>query len=180
MSRNGRTWLGVASALGVLAADQGSKYWVLDVLRLPDLGQIPVLPVLSLTMVWNRGVTFGLLNGLGASSHVVLAAIALVVVIALGFWLRRAEAMLVAVALGAIAGGAVGNVIDRLRFGAVVDFIHAHAWGWSWYVFNVADAAIVCGVAALLLDGLLPWRDSRAGLPVRRLAAKEKPHVENR
>ena len=62
-------------------------------------------------------------------------------------------------ALGAIAGGAVGNVIDRLRFGAVVDFIHAHACGWSWYVFNVADAAIVCGVAALVLDGLLPPRE---------------------
>ena len=74
---------------------------------------------------------------------------------ALGVWLRRAGTRLVAVALGAIAGGAVGNVIDRLRFGAVVDFIHAHACGWSWYVFNVADAAIVCGVAALILDSLL-------------------------
>jgi signal peptidase II len=71
-------------------------------------------------------------------------------------WLRRAERALVAGAIGAIAGGAIGNVIDRLRFGAVVDFIHAHAWGWSWYVFNVADAAIVCGVAALLLDGMRP------------------------
>ena len=77
-------------------------------------------------------------------------------VVALGVWLRRAESRLVAVALGAIAGGAVGNVIDRLRFGAVVDFIHAHAWGWSWYVFNIADAAIVCGVAALVLESLCP------------------------
>ena len=59
-----------------------------------------------------------------------------------------------AIALGAISGGAVGNVIDRLRFGWVVDFIHAHAWGWSWYVFNVADAAIVCGVLALVFDSL--------------------------
>jgi lipoprotein signal peptidase len=72
----------------------------------------------------------------------------------------------VAIALGAIVGGAVSNVIDRLRFGAVVDFIHAHIGGWSWYVFNLADAAIVCGVAALVIDSLLPraardrpWRD---------------------
>ena len=118
-------------------------------LRPAGLRQVVLLPVLNLTMVWNRGVTFGLLNGLGAwAAWRCWPAVALAVVAALGVWLRRAESRLVAVALGAIAGGAVGNVIDRLRFGAVVDFIHAHAWGWSWYVFNVADAAIVCGVAA--------------------------------
>ncbi|MBN8849484.1 MAG: signal peptidase II [Sphingomonas sp.] len=78
---------------------------------------------------------------------------------ALFLWLRRAESALTAAAIGAIAGGAVGNVIDRLRFGAVVDFIHAHVatpWGdLSWYVFNVADAAIVCGVAALVIDSMV-------------------------
>jgi len=67
----------------------------------------------------------------------------------------------VAISLGAIAGGAIGNVIDRLRFGSVVDFIHAHAFGWSWYVFNVADAAIVCGVIALVLDS--QWTRPRSG-----------------
>jgi lipoprotein signal peptidase len=107
-------------------------------------------------MVWNRGVTFGLLNGFGQWSSLALAAVALGVVAALGVWLRRAESRLVAIALGAIAGGAISNVVDRLRFGAVVDFIHAHLGDWSWYVFNVADAAIVCGVAALVLDSLLP------------------------
>lgn len=154
MSRNRLTGIGIATALLVLAADQGSKWWVRDVLDLPALGSVPVLPVLNLTMVWNRGVTFGLLNSLGPWSTPVLAIGALAVVVALGVWLRRSDRALVAVSVGAIAGGAVGNVIDRLRFGAVVDFIHAHAFGWSWYVFNVADAAIVCGVAALVLDGL--------------------------
>jgi signal peptidase II len=149
------TRLGVTSALLVLAADQGSKYWVLHILDLPDLRQVVLLPVLNLTMVWNQGVTFGLLNGLGAWSHFALAAIALVVVGALSLWLRRAENALVALSLGAIAGGAVGNVIDRLRYGAVVDFIHAHVGEWSWYVFNVADAAIVCGVAVLILESQL-------------------------
>ncbi len=158
MTRNGRTGLGLIAAVVVLLADQASKYWVLEVLRLPDLGQVRLLPVLNLTMVWNRGVTFGLLNGngFGDSAHWALAAVALVVVLALGWWLRRAESPLVAAALGAIGGGAVGNVIDRLRFGAVVDFLHAHLGEWSWYVFNVADAAIVCGVGALVLDGLRP------------------------
>ena len=153
---------GLLSALLVLAADQASKWWVLDILNLPEVRQILVLPVLSLTMVWNHGVTFGLLNGLGAWGPWLLAGAALAVVIVLAVWLRRAESRLVAVALGAIGGGAVGNVTDRLRFGAVVDFLHAHAFGWSWYVFNVADAAIVCGVAVLVLDGL---RTKRVAAP---------------
>lgn len=152
----GRVRWGLLAALLVLVADQASKWWVLDVLRLPDRGQVPVLPVLSLTMVWNQGVTFGLFHQDGAWGPWLLAGIALAVVVALAVWLRRAENALVAASLGAIGGGAVGNVIDRLRFGAVVDFLHAHAFGWSWYVFNVADAAIVCGVAALVLDGLWP------------------------
>jgi lipoprotein signal peptidase len=156
MNRPNLMPLGLIAGLLVLVADQASKWWVLNGLDLPELRQVVLLPVLNLTMVWNRGVTFGLLNGLGSWGHVLLAAIALAVVVALGFWLRRAESRLVAVAIGSIAGGAIGNVIDRVRFGAVVDFIHAHVdtpWGdYSWYVFNVADAAIVCGVAVLILD----------------------------
>jgi lipoprotein signal peptidase len=154
MTRRSLIFLGIVAALAVLAADQASKWWVLTVLDLPALGSVAVLPVLNLTMVWNRGVTFGLLNSLGSWSAPALGVGALLVVSALAVWLTRADRPLVAGAIGAIGGGAVGNVIDRLRFGAVVDFIHAHAFGWSWYVFNVADAAIVCGVAALLFDGL--------------------------
>jgi lipoprotein signal peptidase len=117
---------------------------------------VVLLPVLNLTMVWNRGVTFGLLNGLGSWGHVLLVLVALGVVGALVVWLRRAESWVTAVAIGAIAGGAIGNVIDRLRFGAVVDFIQAQLntpWGnlFPW-VFNVADSAIVCGVAALIIE----------------------------
>jgi lipoprotein signal peptidase len=161
MTRAGLTTLGAAAAVLVLAADQAAKWWVLNVIHLPDLGSISVLPVLNLTMVWNHGVTFGMLDGAGSVGSWGLAALALAIVIGLAVWLMRAERPLVAVALGAIIGGAVGNnLIDRLRYGAVVDFVHFHAWGWSWYVFNVADAAIVCGVGALVLDGLLPhpWR----------------------
>ena len=160
--------LGIVAALMVLAVDQASKAWVLYGADLGQTGPMVLLPVLDLTMVWNRGVTFGLLTGFGAGAsqwgHLILAGVALAVVVALGVWLRRAETRMVAIAIGAIAGGAVGNVVDRLHYGAVVDFIHAHVTlggqEWSWYVFNLADAAIVCGVATLVLDGL--WsRDPR-------------------
>jgi signal peptidase II len=153
---------GLIAGLVVAIADQVSKWWVLHVLDLPVRRQIVLLPVLNLTWVRNEGITFGLLNGLNSWGRVLLGVIALAVVVALGFWLRRAESKVVAVAIGAIAGGAIGNVIDRVRFGAVIDFIHAHIatpWGdFSWYVFNVADAAIVCGVAVLILDSRLSRR----------------------
>jgi lipoprotein signal peptidase len=162
MTRNHLTLLGLAAAVLVLAADQASKWWIVEVVRLAEGDHIVMLPVLNFTLVHNHGVTFGLLAGFGSWSYLLLAAIALAVVVALGVWLRRAESALVAGALGAIVGGALSNVIDRLRFGFVVDFIHAHVGAWSWYVFNLADAAIVCGVAALVLDSLLP-RPRRAG-----------------
>ncbi|MBY0338409.1 MAG: signal peptidase II [Acetobacteraceae bacterium] len=150
---------GLVFAAILLVLDQLSKWWILEVVRLPEARNIPLLalgPVgLDLTMVWNRGVTFGLFSGDGAWNHIILAALALAIAAFLLRWLRRAETPMVTYALGAVIGGAIGNVIDRFRFGAVVDFVDVHAWGWHWYVFNIADAAIVCGVLALLLDALI-------------------------
>lgn len=145
---------GLFMALAVLSADQASKAWILYGLDLPTLGSIKLLPFLNFTMVWNHGITFGLLNSAGAMTPYLLGMLALLVVSALGVWLRRSTNVATALPIGAIAGGAVGNVIDRLRFGAVVDFIHAHAFGYSWYVFNLADAAIVCGVGMLMIDAV--------------------------
>ncbi|SDB63687.1 signal peptidase II [Belnapia rosea] len=150
--------LGLAMAALLLVADQASKWWVLEVLDLPTRRSLPLIEAgplgLDLTMVWNRGVTFGLLSGEGSLNHVILAMVAAAIAVFLLRWMARAENRVVAVALGAAVGGAVGNVIDRLRFGAVVDFIDAHGWGWHWYVFNIADAGIVCGVGVLLADAL--------------------------
>jgi lipoprotein signal peptidase len=150
--------LGLPLAAGILVADQASKWWILEVARLPEVGQIPIWSAgpfgLDLTMVWNRGVTFGLLSGDGAWNHIILAGLAVAIAAFLLRWMARAENRLTAYALGAVVGGAIGNVIDRIRFGAVADFVDAHAWGWHWYVFNVADAAIVCGVVALVADAL--------------------------
>lgn len=162
MSRNQLTLLGLLSGLIVLGADQASKAWILYGIDLPRVGQVVLAPVLNLSMVWNRGVTFGLLNGVGGWSYLGLAGLALIVVVALGIWLRRADSPVVAICLGSVAGGALGNVIDRLRFGAVVDFIDFHIGAWHWYVFNVADAAIVCGVVALVLQMQFAGRRAEA------------------
>ena len=160
--------LGLPIAAGILVADQASKWWILEVARLPEVGHIPLLAAgplgLDLTMVWNRGVTFGLLTGDGAWNHIILAVLAVAIAGFLLRWMVRAENRVTAVALGAVVGGAVGNVIDRVRFEAVVDFVDAHGWGWHWYVFNLADAAIVCGVLALVADALFrPKPETKEG-----------------
>lgn len=156
--------LGLSLAAVILVLDQATKWWILEIVRLPELGRIEVLPFLNLTMVWNRGVTFGLLAGEAWWHAWALAGIALAVVVALAVWLARAPDRWTALALGLVLGGAIGNVIDRIRFGAVVDFIDLHAFGWHWYVFNVADSAIVTGVILLLAHALLrPQPGAREG-----------------
>ncbi len=165
MTNRGRFGLGLVLAAVVFGADQGSKAWILYGLDLPRYGAVPVVPgLLDLAMVWNKGVTFGFLKAPGMLGQIVLAGIAIAVVGGLFVWLRRAENALVAASIGAIAGGALGNVADRFRFGQVVDFIHVH-WGTAEifpFVFNVGDSAIVVGVAALLLESVLV---PRARLP---------------
>lgn len=161
--------LGLPVAAGILVADQISKWWVLEILRLPEVGQVKLLDLgqvgFDFTMVWNRGVTFGLMAGEALWHRLALAALALIVALFLLRWIARAENRLTAIALGGIVGGAVGNVIDRLRFGAVVDFADFWVGSFHWYVFNLADAAIVLGVAVLIGDAL--FRPSRT--------AKETP-----
>lgn len=147
--------LGLVLAAAVLLLDQITKWWVLEVVELDRIGQLRLAPFLNLTMVWNRGVTFGLLGSDLWWKPIALGALAIVIAALLLRWLARAESVRIAWGLGLVLGGAVGNVIDRARFGAVVDFVHLHAGGYSWYVFNVADSAIVCGVGLLLLDALI-------------------------
>lgn len=153
MSEGARRSAGVIMAVLVLMVDQASKYWVLYGLDLPARGVVRVLPVLNFAMVWNHGVTFGILAGDNATA--LLIAIAAVAIIALSVWLWRATTLVTTLATGAIIGGAIGNVVSRLRYGAVVDFIDAHVGAYHWFVFNLADAAIVCGVAALIGETML-------------------------
>lgn len=146
--------LGLLGACVVFLADQLSKYWILYDFRLPEKGSVEIGPGLNFTMVWNHAITFGMFGGAGSAGRVIFSVASLAIVAGLVMWMTRTRRPPIALALGAIAGGAVGNVLDRVRYGAVVDFIHAHAYGWSWYVFNVADAAIVCSVAFLIGDNL--------------------------
>jgi signal peptidase II len=148
---------GLLVAVGILVADQISKLFFLDLMQ-QNPGGIVVTPFFNLVMVWNTGVSFGLLSEDSASRSWTLIAVSFAVMIWLGWWLWRAHSALVAVALGMIIGGAIGNVIDRYRFGAVFDFLDFHAFGWHWPAFNVADSGIVIGVLLLLADGFRPQK----------------------
>jgi signal peptidase II len=144
--------LGLLVAGLVLAADQASKLWILYGLDLPARGRIEVTPFLDLILAMNRGISYGLFPQDGEVGRWVLFAIKVVAAVVFLFWLRRASSRVVAVALGLLIGGAIGNAIDRAVHGAVVDFVSLHAAGYRWYIFNVADCAIVAGVVGLLYD----------------------------
>ncbi len=141
-----------ALAAAVLAADQAVKAWILYGLNLPLRLSVEVLGPLRLTMVWNEGVSFGFLQARHDLVRWGLTAFALLVALALAAWARKADRRLLGVSLGLIIGGAVGNAIDRARFGAVADFIDVSALGFFPWVFNIADSAITIGVILMLLD----------------------------
>ena len=112
-------------------------------------------PFLDLIVVWNRGISYGLFQQDSEIGRWGLVAISLAAALGLSLWIRRATGRILALSLGLIVGGALGNVIDRFAYGAVFDFIHIHVGSFSWYVFNVADAAIVAGVVGLLYDSFV-------------------------
>ena len=141
---------GLLFALLVIVLDQISKNLILKFLY---EGQKEILPFFNLVHVWNRGVSFGLFNN-DHSGAWILAALAIAITAAFTVWLWRADHKGLAIAIGAVIGGALGNVIDRVRFGAVVDFLDFHAFGWHYPAFNVADCAVVLGIAYIVLDGL--------------------------
>lgn len=164
MSKPGTAWngrselpLAVAVSLIAVAADQISKWLILEwVMSPPRL--IEITPFFNLTLGFNRGVSFGLL-GNGAVGPWLLSGLAVAVVIGLLLWARRTTSRAEATALGAIIGGALGNVIDRVRQGAVTDFLDFHALGWHWPTFNVADVAIFCGTALLVVRSMVHGRE---------------------
>ena len=134
----------------VLILDQISKYWVLEVVHLPEIGSIDVWPFFRLTFVGNIGVSMGMLQANSDVTRWLLTAATAGIAVAVALWLRKEKHPVDVTALGLVLGGAMGNIIDRARFGYVVDFLHFF-WGeYSFWVFNLADAAITMGVMLLL------------------------------
>jgi signal peptidase II len=160
-----RRGLSVAALVALL--DQLSKWWIVEKVMRPEgmpgtpfytPVRIALTPFFDLVMAWNRGVSFGIFNSGGVWNVVVLSGLSLVIVAALLGWMRKAASWQLQVALGAIVGGALGNVVDRIRFGAVADFLDVHYAGYHWPAFNLADSAITVGAVVLVLDSLFAAR----------------------
>ena len=147
---------GAIAALATVLADQATKLWLLFPFGLGGRGSVPVLPFLDLVLIWNTGISYGWFQQDGPLGQWALLGLKAIAVSLLWIWLARAESRLGAVSLGLIIGGAVGNAIDRLAYGAVADFVLLHvttaSFSFKWYVFNLADAAIVVGVAGLVYE----------------------------
>lgn len=149
------TLIGFAMASITLVLDQATKLYTLFVYDLPVKEPVELTPFINLIVVWNQGISYGLFQQSTALGRWLLVVVSILAAIGLSVWIRRTAARLLAASLGLIVGGAIGNVIDRVAYGAVFDFIQFHLGSWSWYVFNVADAAIVAGVVGLLYDSFV-------------------------
>lgn len=159
-----RIGLAVATITGVL--DQALKLWLLHVFDLAARGIVPIGPMIDLVLTQNPGISYGLFQQEGPLGRWLLIAITGLAIALLWIWLARADSWLTAVALGLIIGGAIGNLIDRMAYGWVADFVLLYlptAYGrFDWYVFNLADAAIVVGAAGLLFQSLFLDRAAKA------------------
>ncbi len=146
--------IGLIIAGVTLIADQLSKLFILRGLGLRLGEAMTVMPFLDLVLTFNRGISYGLFPQDGEFGRWFLVALKLAAAALFAYWIAHTSSRLVAAALGLLVGGALGNAIDRAVYGAVVDFVSLHAFGWRWYVFNLADSAIVAGVVGLLYDAV--------------------------
>lgn len=149
---------GIVIAALVLALDQALKAWMLYVYDIIARAPVKILPFFDLVMVWNVGISFGMLAHGTLLSALLLALLALAITAWLIIWLGQADRLATVLGLGLVIGGAIGNVFDRMRFGAVADFFSFHWHGYAWPAFNIADAAICIGVALLLWESMLQHR----------------------
>ena len=156
------SYLGLVVALAAFVADQLHKWWMLNIIGITAADQIKVTSFFNLIYVSNKGISFGMLQQDG-SGQLFLAGFAVVIACALMIWLAQSgDSKLMAIAIGLIAGGAIGNAFDRLHLGGVADFFDFHVFGYHWPAFNIADTAIVAGIAGLLYDAFIINRNNAA------------------
>lgn len=147
--------IGFLAALAALAIDQASKQWLLFGFDIGARQPVRIASFLDLVLAWNRGISYSLFTTNSALGRTVLLTVTLLATLALAIWLWRVRRRLTALALGMLIGGALGNAYDRFAYGAVADFVWFHLGGFSWYIFNGADVAIVAGVAILLYESFV-------------------------
>ena len=133
----------------VILLHQLAQTWVYSLIEARG-GHIAILPFFNLVEVWNKGISFGMFNRL-AYGQWLLSGMAMIITLIMLRWLHRTDDRLTAAALGLIIGGAIGNTIDRIRFGAVADYLDLYAYGYHWPAFNMTDTAIFIGVGILVL-----------------------------
>lgn len=143
-------------ALAGFALDRLHKWWMIEIYDISARGRVEVTSFFDLVMAWNQGVSYGLFEAQTATGVAVLAGFAIAVIIGLGLWLARVDHKVTALAIGLILGGALGNVYDRIFYGAVADFFSFHAFGFYWYIFNIADVWIALGVGLIILESVWP------------------------
>jgi signal peptidase II len=157
---------GILAAVAALVLDQASKLWLLYVFDLAGRGAVQVTPFFDLVLALNVGISFGWFQNDSWIAQAILTVVKAAAVIALAIWMAWSRTMLATIALGLIIGGAIGNAIDRVAYGAVADYVlfHLDFFGtrFDWYVFNLADAAIVAGVIGLLYESFLGGRAAKA------------------
>lgn len=146
--------LGVLAAAATLAADQANKLWLIFVYDIEARQPVRLAPFFDVIFAKNPGISYSLLRARSEAERLALLALTLAATVMIAVWLWRASARIVGLGLGLIVGGALGNLFDRLAYGFVADFYYFHLGSFSWYVFNLADVAIVAGVALLLYDSL--------------------------
>jgi signal peptidase II len=150
-------YVGLGTAVAVIGflLDQVTKFLILFGLELEPADRLVLTPFADLVLTYNRGISYGLFPQDGELGRWTLVILSIAAAILFTIWMLCSRSVIVVLALGLLVGGALGNAVDRMVYGAVVDFVSLHAFGWHWYIFNLADAAIVAGVIGLLYDAII-------------------------
>ncbi len=155
--------LAVPFILILIFLDQVTKWWIINYIMQP-IKTLPITPFFNIVLTWNSGISFGIFSNQGSFSVIILSTLATLIVFFLAVWLMKAENKKLIIGLICIIGGAIGNIIDRVYHGAVIDFLDFHIKSYHWPAFNVADSCIFIGATLIILDSLFPDKKEEANI----------------